>query len=582
MSDIVNVGIQDFAMQIATATDEAAAAWTDGAKYIVIGSDTMFKAASLTMPQDDLGITGYYIRTAGKSIFLQAPLVHGYQHAAIALLRQLVGYEMYWSNVVRYHTAQKTITLPDITVIEKPDIEIRASGNNLQDGATAYAMGLDQRGNHHFGVGGQNYHNFLEVLALTPENPDNNDVDHPWLSKNLADHPTHRQPCYTARGDEAELTRMIEQTAAVIIAEMEKEVNQNATMFTLGNEDAWYQCTCKACLDEKDKYGTESGAAIKFFNRVSRIIQAHLQEQADQNGTAKRKFTLISFAYMWTEKPPVKNVNGKWEAIDSDVICDPEVGIMYAPIKADYRHSFLGGRNEMYRDYTSGWGAICQNLYMWTYSTNFNHYLYANGFWNTQVMTENYRYFKNNNTKWVYNQGAFYGMSTHFTNLTEYLDSKLGFNVNADVEELTNNFFDNYFGPASKTMRAMYDAIDTYHEYLWETYPEIYTGWCYDTIPDVKLWSFGALNSFLNYTEKAYKDIEPLKVTDPELYEVFAYNIRRESIFPRYALCDLHSGKYSKEEFRKMAASLKEDCNNLRINNGSGTNLAEKWAKWGV
>ena len=42
--------------------------WSEDEKLIVIGSDSLFKAAGLTMPPEDLGETGYYLVSKGKSV----------------------------------------------------------------------------------------------------------------------------------------------------------------------------------------------------------------------------------------------------------------------------------------------------------------------------------------------------------------------------------------------------------------------------------------------------------------------------------------------------------------------------------
>ena len=44
--------------------------WDEDAKWIVFGRTELFQAAGLTMPVDDIGQSGYYIKSAGDSVFL--------------------------------------------------------------------------------------------------------------------------------------------------------------------------------------------------------------------------------------------------------------------------------------------------------------------------------------------------------------------------------------------------------------------------------------------------------------------------------------------------------------------------------
>lgn len=553
---------------------------TDSSKYIVF-DETLYVSSGLRVPQEDLGITGYCIRSKGNSVFVYTESEFGYQQAAICLLRHLVGYEMYSSNVVCYHKAAETVTLPEFDITEKPDIEIRASGNNLTDDATLYGMGFNNRGNFVMTMSGIPYHNFSATLKLA--GADTTATYHPWLSDDCSTFSVGtRQPCFTAHGDEAELEKMITALSEVIVAEAEKESNLSLSMFTLGIEDGWGQCTCSACAAEEEKYGTQAGASVKFFNRLSRKIQAHFEEKANETGTKKREFHLIMFAYKYTETPPVKYENGAYVPIDDEVVLDDDVGVFFAPIKADYHKSFYSETNEPYKANLEGWGAICKRLYMWLYQTNFSNYLYANGI--CRSFSDNYKLCVKNNAVYMYNQGNYQNKSTHFTALKEYLDSKLSFDVCADAETLTDKFFENYFGAAAEPMRKMYDAIDLYYDYLYETYPETISGGIYNAVNQAKYWPWGTLQSYTGFVEDAYSRIEPLAATDSALYATLYENVLRESIFPRFALLDLHQGKYSASEFKELASAFKADCGTLKITLfGEGTNnLSKYYSKWGV
>ena len=77
-------------------------------KFIFIGCNEAFIEANLEMPKEDLGISGYYIKTLHNSCFIQAETSHGYQMGAICFSKYVLGYEnikvydgsmMEWSNL---------------------------------------------------------------------------------------------------------------------------------------------------------------------------------------------------------------------------------------------------------------------------------------------------------------------------------------------------------------------------------------------------------------------------------------------------------------------------------------------------
>ena len=93
--------------------------WSDSAKYIVVGVEELFEDAGLTMPQEKLGPSGYYIKSVGDSVFIQTENAFGYQRAATAFLDHVVGYEMYAGDTVEFEKTGET--LPTMEIVERPD-----------------------------------------------------------------------------------------------------------------------------------------------------------------------------------------------------------------------------------------------------------------------------------------------------------------------------------------------------------------------------------------------------------------------------------------------------------------------------
>ena len=72
-------------------------------KFIFIGCNEAFIEANLEMPKEDLGISGYYIKTLHNSCFIQAETSHGYQMGAICFSKYVLGYDYYTEDFATYN-----------------------------------------------------------------------------------------------------------------------------------------------------------------------------------------------------------------------------------------------------------------------------------------------------------------------------------------------------------------------------------------------------------------------------------------------------------------------------------------------
>ncbi len=548
-------------------------------KQIVLCDKTTYEGLGFEMPKAEYGYSGYHIKTQGEKVYLCVNHRFGYQLAVLGFLSHVVGYVAYAPDTIKYQKAGETVYLPDMDIVEKADVDLRISGNNLTDPNGIYAMGYGDRWDYTMKLKQSPYHTSLLAVKLCGIDPKKEGFeDHPWLSDNkeLA----VRQLCYTAHGDEAELEKMITAVSNVIIEEMELPHNLEKTTFTLGVEDGWGQCTCPACTKEKEKYGTDTATTVKFFNRLSRKIQAHLQAKADQTGTEKRKFTLLFFGYKFTEEPPVKEVNGEIVPVDESVVCDENVGVFLAPIAAKYTYSFNHPVNKFHKDNLMNWTVLTKNIWFWTYQTNYLSLLYPNGI--MRAFKENYQLCLDANVEFIYNQGAYFHMTSHFTPLKEYVDSRLSFDCSLDLDVLIDEFFENYFGAAAKPLRKMFDSIELYWKHLLVLYPEDCTGWIYNTINQAKLWPESLLKGYLSCVNEAFEAILPLKETDPETYDVLYKHVLRESIFPRFALLELYPDHFTQQDFKASTKAIKQDCETLGITRyGDQTQfMANYYKKW--
>lgn len=537
-------------------------------KYIVIGCPELFASAGLTMPADDIGQTGYYVKSAGNSVFLQTKGVFGYQNAVIAFLRHVLGYEIYSAEIVTF--SKSGATLPDLDITEKPDFEFRIQGNPVGYDAR-YGMGFMTTGDIFIPIDGLTQHN---TFAFLP--PNMYKASHPyWYST------TNDQLCYTAHGDESEFDQMVDTVYKRMMQLLADKPNVANITFT--QEDVRSQCACSACQKIMTDYGTISASMIQFCNAVSRKVQADLQAQADKNGTEKREFNIMFFAYQRSEKPPAtKDANGVWHPIDETVVCDENVGVYIAPIDAFYNKSFYNDENASAANNIDGWAACSQKLYMWLYETNYHYYFYPINTYDTMV--ETYRFCFERGAIYMMNEGQWDQPNvTHFSKLKEYFNGKAEFDVNVNFNEVANDFFANYFKEAAAPMRQFFDELQAQLRWIEATYPADVPGGIYNNMEQERFWPKKMLDHWLDLCDEAYAAIEPYRARDPELYAALRKNILLETIFPRYALIRLYPGRYDAGELREMQLSFKRDAQSLDIRRyRENTSIDEIYNEWNV
>lgn len=524
-------------------------AFSQEKKWIVLGSEKLFEEAGLTMPTDDIGETGYYIKTVGKSIFVAAKSGYGLVNGAIGFLSAAIGYEMFADDTVVY-TAGETVKLPNCDIIDKPDYEFYLSSNKISsDGATG--MRFQGSGDVFIPVGGEPWHNSFKYL-----DPSVHAAAHPsWFSAD------RKQLCYTAGGDPDDLNEMLDEFMKTMVASV--EAYPNVKNITITIQDVNTMCRCEACTRLLEKYGTDSAAVIMFCNKVSERLEKYFADKVAGTNRSPREVNILFFAYYKTTQPPVKEVNGQYVAIDDEVKCRDNVGVYIAPISAAYNADFYDEANNYTAGIIKGWGALSNKLYMWLYETNYSYYLYPLNSYDT--MLETYRFCKNNNAIFMFPEGQYnQGNVTAFGKLKEYFNSKALWDVNVDYSKICDDFFNAYFRSAAEPMRRYFEELQLQLKYIETTYPEI-GGGIYDNMAQARFWPKRLLDQWSGYIDEAYALAEPLKASDPELYETLAKHINLESIFVRFALVTLHSGSYSAQTLTQMREDFKSDCTALNI-----------------
>ena len=546
-----------------TVLEKEDAVWNENNKYIILNDTALFESAGLKMPEYDIGLTGYYIKTKGNSVFIMTYGNDGLELGSIAFLRALLGYDMLSDDCVIFEKSGET--LPDIEIIERPDYDYRQNPNKLSSD-TIYGMGFTADSEIWIPVKGSKIHNSFSWLPLE----DYLDTHPMWYSDDasLSDRIGEEagQLCYTAHGNEEEYALMVETAFESAKYAIIHATNQNCRNISCTIQDNPKHCNCEECTKQVKKYGAISATVIHFLNDVDDLLQAWIKEEYPDGS---KEVNIVFFAYYATETPPtVKNQDGSFSPVDETVVCNDHVGVYIAPIKAAYNVPFYDEKNKSYADNLRGWAACSKLVYLWLYQTNFNHYIYPMNNWD--VVTENYRFGKENNAVFIYDEGQLnQTTTTHFVRLLDYICSKTEFDLNADYNAILDKYFKYYFMDASPFMREYFNELQAYLEYIEREFSDKLSGGIRDNMASTDLWKQSTLEGWLSLIDQALEAVEKYKDTDMKTYDMLVRHIKIESVFPKFALVTLYDGAFDKETLDSMRRSLYEDCTKYSIERSS-------------
>ena len=531
--------------------------YTAGGKFIVINNDNLFASAGLVM-DERLDVAGYMIQTVGDNVFLQSAGVEGIQYAAASFLKHVLKLEVYGTPDSISVPAGSWAWMPDINIIEQPDIATHIMGNwrdyanadvqylmGYTDYADYFLMSLDNNSNGTYDIGTDN-HTSMNYLPRETYY----DSHWKWYSGTSQFSQWFNAPdqlCYTAHGSSSELAAMVQAAADEMMVRINAQPKAIAGQFSVSDTET--ACQCSYCKDYANAHGgTPAAAVIRFVNLLSEEIQSRLQAQADAAGTEKREFTLYLMAYHeYATAPVTKNADGTYSPVDETVVCGENVGVLYAPIEAMYTTDLYDDVNAAIAENMEKWASLSDHMYYWLYDTSFKNYFVPYGSWNASVKNMGHSY--NNNASIVFIQGQFNTQaSSGFTTLKVYLNAAAAWNVNSDYDALVDTFFANYYGAAGEPMRTLFNELEAHLKQLEINYPSVFNGWhSNDGQAAATYWPETTLNEWMNLIEQA----KTLAAGDTSALN----HITDESMFIRYLLITAYGRSDLAADFNSDAAA---------------------------
>ena len=535
--------------------------YSENSRFIVLGGDNKIaEAAGVSVGEGATSASGFSIVTKDNSVFILGKGDFGTLYGVYEFLHQVFGYEIFAEDEIKIDTGVRDRELPAMDITDTPDIPyMQANTGVLQENELLMRR---FRANSYSDV-------FLLAESLFVHNfqiwvPLSEQAAHPlWFSVND-----------TYPGQQLCLSRDVEGLKDYVVARMVEELEKNKSVeyLTFTQTDAAEWCECEKCAPLRQQYGTDAAVYVQFTNLVAREVKQIMEEKGDP-----RDIKIGIFAYQRTETAPVTtDADGNYVPIDETVRPDDNVFIFIAPGEADYFRPLEDPANEVYKDNIDRWMAITDSVFMWTYK----HFVldYLTPFYSFRSMQPNYQYMKEINTIYLFDQGQHnQNVVTDWGPLKNYLEMNLRWNVDANMEELIDRFFENYFKQAAEPMRELFEEYRLYMEYQIDTNARV-RGICY---PGLEPWESqidlgrGTLTGWISKIDEALDSIENLRVTDPELHEKLEDRILLESISYRHLLIDKFSESYFADDLLQMKQSFKDDVTRLGIRQFNSENYVD-------
>ncbi len=553
---------------------ENAVSVSKDSKLLILGETALTSAAGVTAPKNDYGANGFVIRQKDTNVYLLGGDTQGTLYAVYEFLHHEFGYEPYALEEVVIDKGVVDKKLLAFDMSEIPDIpHVQGFYGYFSDAniLAGHRMRFNVFNEVFVNATAQPWHNTFGYVSPTEYNdPAKPETYHPkWFT------PGGNQLHYTAHGDPEELQALQDLIFEKMVYFIERDFAQGKYYEQIGfmaedYDNSWAQSDAPFNTEEdhvdsvgllKEKYGDAFASAmlIQFINPLQERISQYMQENHDG-----RKMSITIFAYLETERAPVKTENGKQVPIDNSVVLHKDANILIAPIRASYIEDYDTTGMKATID---SWSVIASQFSFWFYDYYFgtNTFVHMDS---TYSLQSYYQAAEKANATYVFIESPL-TRETYFPfgDLKTYLSSKLGWDVNANVQQLIDNFFVNYYKNASATMQEYFNQVTTWFAYL-KNYTDL-SGVGGAAGGDNELyWNEGVLNGWLELIDKAYQDIEPLKNTDKALYEKLYERILYDSLMPRYFMLKHFSQEaFTEETLIQESADFKADCAKVGVTN---------------
>ena len=535
-------------------------------KIISFGYTEQLNASGLTV-SEKLGFSGFAIKTYGDAVYVfgRDGKSFGTMYGGYELLARTIDFEEYGIDCTYYKTV-KDIFIPDIDLVDIPDIEYRKDSIDFADEKHRNRLRFIAWNEiliHVPGYGeGHNSFGYVDPKIYKEKHPE-------WYIR------SGQQLSLTAHGD-AESAKELENVAFESLVKFVTD-NPDKDYITFAMQDA-------DTMDREEmdfaieKYGSLSGLWVEFLNGLAARLRKHFVD----NGI-DRRVKLIFYAYIKLQSPPVKkDENGKYYPT---VKADKDVIPFFCPI---FMHQGVGidhERNARDKIRLDNWKLVADEVWVWFYNACYHDFIFPRyGF---DAIAPSIRYVKKLGLPFYFCEGQTGNHNSwNFGELQTWLEAKLSWKANADTESLIADWFGHYFLEAAEPMKKIYEMMrDNFR-----TCTEKYDLRMLCDIAEYKVFRCNSreyIRDAISLTDKAYAVVEKYKEEAPELYKKLYKRITMIRISFLYLDVWLYKHDYEDCELFAKEKEIYKLCKEVKATHWTENldpkgNLENLWTWWGV
>ena len=495
--------------------------------YIGVYKD---EASEREIKKTDFNGDGFAIEIGEEEIFLNARVNRGLIFGVYRFLERFFGVR--FLNMDCEKTPFVTdVELPKTTIIEKPAFPMRSylNGKMLEGRGEAYDIyHLKQKMcNEHrhlpqklggecpmYGRGGtHNMCNFVPMETYFETHPEFYAVCKRYTTIDLLNGIT----------DDGKLDESMDVSVIkIVIEEMKKDIlaYPDAVYFQFEQEDGATYKTYEEGSHEAEilaKYG-RSGILVRFCN----VLASELQKWADRelNG---RKIYIVTFAYSYARRPPVVEKDGKLVPIDDTVVAVDNLLFRMA-FFANSAYHYFDERQEEIKGLIKGWRVIAKRFFFWAYDTDYTTFLWY--YPTLRHVKKNVEGFKEMGVEYLMMQSSSAGVLEWQGELKCYLYGRLMWDTTLNVNELYDEYLENYFGPAANAVKKAMAIMENYSTFVDSVYDNYIVDTFQWTYRHADLQNEALLDRVLAIVEEGENAIQALGGEKAELYSNRLANVK--------------------------------------------------------
>ena len=433
-----------------------------GDRCISLGNTSLYKESGLNT--SNLNVDGFRIKTEGETVLIKGQRDAGTLFGVYDFLEKFLGIKFLTSEYT-YVPSLKTVPLYEMDIKEIPSFETRFNHNkdarynpsgvvrmryspNLVDGAT----GLNAKNAKYGGLGCEHVCEFHSYDTHCPASKYK--AVHPeWYTEPGSEDAGRSQICL-ANGmtDDGEIDETMEESVLKTVIQSVKTLildNPDGLYVPLAQNDSNNWSNREDDVRQRNLFGGVSGHMIVFANAVINAVEAWMADEG-----IERDIKYWMFAYGSSFAPPDQTAEKAYLAVPHE-----KLYISLAPLQDYWNVPLYDERNtRTYKD-IPGWEAITDRFFVYDYAGNFNNTF----LWSPilTVIKPNALYLKDIGVKHYVSEGGCYG---YVNKLKIYVQSKIFWNVNRDVNELISEYNRYCFGEeAGKVLDEMVFFCDAHY-----------------------------------------------------------------------------------------------------------------------